>query len=224
MSDKGWSVADEPSLSLAYPPFPRLEWEEPFWTARVVLDSWQDFQPAYKGRDATPRRRKKAAGPAELSVVLPDELTFEGIRAIPSPGQAAAYGYLLDHETEVQAAILRAVFRAYPEFRDKEGYWAEDEEAEEALKARIAPPLKRPEELKALIGLRAVHILRVTRAGFAYVGFEFDCTWDSEHGLGVMTHKRRVVEVGEADSSFEEEVAEADAKPRRKRRRKRGRG
>lgn len=34
------------------------------------------------------------------------------------------------------------------------------------------------------------------------MGFELDCNWDEEHGLGVLMHKNRVVKVGQADVSF----------------------
>ena len=36
----------------------------------------------------------------------------------------------------------------------------------------------------------------------AYVGWEFGCTWDDEHGLGVMTHGNPIVNVGAADIAF----------------------
>jgi len=38
--------------------------------------------------------------------------------------------------------------------------------------------------------------------GNAYIGFELGCTWDEEHGAGVMTYKERVVEIGQAGTSF----------------------
>ena len=38
---------------------------------------------------------------------------------------------------------------------------------------------------------------------FAYIGFEFGCEWDEEHGLGVMMHKDSVVVIGQADTSFD---------------------
>jgi hypothetical protein len=64
-----------------------------------------------------------------------------------------------------------------------------------------------------LIGLSSVHVLSVAKDGIAYIGFEFGCTWDGEHGLGVMTHRDRVIEVGGADTSFLAWIAEQDAEP-----------
>jgi hypothetical protein len=213
-------VSDDSGLSLIYPPFPRLTWDEPCWTARVILASWQRFQPAYDS-DATPRRRRKAADPAELSVSLPEELTDDDVRAVPSPEQAAAFRHLLNAEAEVQAAVLRAVLGAYSDLRESYAFWGDDEVEEEEIRAKLAPFVRHPEEFAGLIGLRAVHILPVAKAGVASVGFEFDCTWDGEHGLGVLTHKRRVIEVGEADTAFEQESAKRDARSRKRVKRKR---
>jgi hypothetical protein len=36
---------------------------------------------------------------------------------------------------------------------------------------------------------------------------EFGCTWDKEHGLGVMTHQTLVIEIGGADTAFLEWIA-----------------
>jgi len=37
----------------------------------------------------------------------------------------------------------------------------------------------------------------VEKDGIPYVGFEFGCTWDEEHGLGVLMHGTRTVEIGD---------------------------
>jgi hypothetical protein len=50
----------------------------------------------------------------------------------------------------------------------------------------------------------------VAKAGHAYVGLELGCTWDEEHGAGVLLHKGRVVEVGQADTSFDDHAAVKD--------------
>jgi hypothetical protein len=203
-------VSDEQALSLSYSPFPRLIWEDPFWTARVTLASWQQFSPAYES-DGTRRPQKQSAGPAGLVVATPDDLDND-VRVLPSLEQAAAYGYLLGHEPAIHAAVVRAIVRAYPDLSSGCDFCAEDEAEEETLRARLAPPVRRPQDLGTLIGLVQVHVLPVARSGTAYIGFEFDCTWDGEHGLGVLAHKGRVVAVGEAEIAFEPKYAKKDAK------------
>jgi hypothetical protein len=110
----------------------------------------------------------------------------------------------LDRQKAIRDAVLCAIFTAYPDWRDEYGY--EEDEAEELM-----PALDRPDQLKQMIGLTNVHVLGVVRAGVAYVGFECGCTWDEENGLGAMTHKGRVVEVGGGDVSFLDWVARRDA-------------
>ena len=55
-----------------------------------------------------------------------------------------------------------------------------------------------------------MHILNVAKEGVAYLGLEFGCEWDQEHGLGVLPHRDRVLEVCQADTSFNEAKAISD--------------
>jgi hypothetical protein len=56
-----------------------------------------------------------------------------------------------------------------------------------------------------------VNVHQVQKDGIPYVGFEFACTWDEEHGLGVLMHGTRTVEIGGADTAFLLWLAEVDA-------------
>jgi hypothetical protein len=73
------------------------------------------------------------------------------------------------------------------------------------------PQVTTPDELKSLFGLANVHIHQASKNGVSYVGLEFECTWDSEHGLGVMIHKNRIVDFGGADTAILEWIADRDA-------------
>lgn len=196
---------DPPPQTLTLPPFPPLAWAEFFWEAEIVLPSWAGFQSRrgpYNGQSSD----APADGGATLHVRPPDE----DARRPPGPEQAAAFRWLMEHEGRVQRAVLDAVFRAYPELR--EGVTFGDDE----LDARWLPAIERPEELRRLMGLSHVHVHDIARDGVAYVGYELGCTWDDEHGVGVLTHRDRVVAVGQADTSFDEWTAwqDRDADPR----------
>ena len=78
------------------------------------------------------------------------------------------------------------------------GCYGDDE-----LEARILPDIKKPEELKKLVGLNTVHVHPDAYQGVAYLGFQFGCSWDEEHGRGVAVHKNRVVEIGAATTAFD---------------------
>lgn len=201
-------MTETPRPRLHAPPFPPLEWDGYFWRGRVVLGSWRGFQcrsGAYASRSST----NESEGTARLSVEAP-----EGVpERPPSPEQANALRYLLENEETIRDAIVLAVFEEYPARRaDLTGQGFVDE-AE-------MPALERPEQLKAFIGLSTVHVLRVVLVDAAYVGFELGCTWDEEHGLGVMTHQGRIVDfpqmgigkVNGADFASEDWVAEEDAR------------
>ncbi len=61
-------------------------------------------------------------------------------------------------------------------------------------------------ERRAAIGetleLESVHVHNKWRDGLSYVGLIFSTGWDDGHGLGVLLHGDRVVQVGGADTAF----------------------
>jgi hypothetical protein len=186
---------------LNVPPFPPLDWDDYFWTGKVVLLSWAGFQ-SRGGAYGAVSSRAKSDGNARLTVTPVNDEE----RTPPVHAQIRAYQLLLDNEPKVHDSVLLAIFAKYPGMRDSYGY--DDEEA-----AELMPEIERAEQLRMLIGLSNVHVLNVAKDGIAYIGFEFGCTWDGEHGLGVMTHRDRVIEVGGADTSFLAWIAEEDADP-----------
>lgn len=91
--------------------------------------------------------------------------------------------------------VLEAVYRHYLEIFDEYAEFA----AEEQL---VMPAANAPADLRELISLTEVFIHPVEHEDRQYVGYEFNCTWETEHGLGVLMHGDRVVRVGEADNAF----------------------
>jgi hypothetical protein len=183
------------------PPFPPLKWDGYSWTGEVTLPSWAGFQ-TRRGSYASVSSKTPSDGTARLAVTALDDEA----RSHPTPEQAAAFRYLIDHEAAVAAAVGQALVEYYPD--EKEAYLDayDDGEAEEL------PDVSEPGEFRSLIGLSSVHVLAVAHDGAAYIGFEFGCVWDTEHGDGVMTHRSRVVATGQADVSFLEWIAKQDAK------------
>ena len=59
------------------------------------------------------------------------------------------------------------------------------------------PDIRAPQELSKLLELQNIYIL-----GDAKIGFQFSCSWEMEHGLGVMTSKGKVMGIGEAEVVF----------------------
>ncbi|MFC9911229.1 DUF6985 domain-containing protein [Streptomyces sp. NPDC127197] len=66
-------------------------------------------------------------------------------------------------------------------------------------------------DLEAHLHVVAVYVHQMTRDGIPYVGIEFCCPCDEEHGVGVLMHGTRTVDVGGADTAFLLWIAERDA-------------
>ena len=186
--------------SLNTPPFPRLVWDQYFWTGEVRLPSWAGFQSRRGGYGAVDRGTP-ADGTARLFVAPVDV----GGRSPPTPKQAAAFLHLLNNEPAVAAAVGRALVDYYHE-EGQDAYLDGFDEGE----VDPLPDASGPNDLRPFVGLSIVHVLSVVRDGIAYVGFEFGCVWDDEHGVGVLTHRGRVVAVGGAATAFDAGAARRD--------------
>jgi hypothetical protein len=200
-------MAETTNPRLDMPPFPPLKWNEYFWTGRIVLTSWRGFQ-CRLGAYASQSSSNESDGLVRVRVEVHDD----GAQSPPSAEQVNAFRYLLEHQDAIRDSLVTAIFEEYPVIRQRflEQGFVNDSEM---------PVLESPDELKAHIGLSTIHVLRVAKNGAAYFGFEFGCTWDEEHGLGVMMHQDRIVElpdmgigkVNDADIASEGWMAEADA-------------
>lgn len=128
----------------------------------------------------------------------------------PTAAQARAFTRLVEQNEAVDDAVMRAILAEYPAYRKLY------QEYDPHTADQVAPLVSTADELERLIDLDAVYVLDVEKDGEAYIGFNFGWRWDREHGLGVMTHAGRVVEVGQADTAFSwpREVWEARATPR----------
>lgn len=116
-----------------------------------------------------------------------------------------AFNYLVENQIEIKMQILNALLEEYPKLQDLYDY--DTQEKEEYM-----PDVRHIEDFKNLIGIANIHLINVEKNGVGYVGFEFGCTWDNEHGLGIMTHKNRIIKIGGGDSAFLTWVARADLK------------
>jgi hypothetical protein len=192
-----WEVLMKPTAW--NPPLPALVWDKYGWSGKDKLPAWQGFQ-SREGEYAAQSSSNQSDGGVQLNVMPPNGVD----ESPPSNEQAAAYHELLANQEFVRDAILKAVFDSYPAWQAMYGYSGDEADG-------LMPPVTAPEYFRRLVGLSTVHILPVAKNGIAYVGFEFGCSWDSEHGLGAMTHQGRIVKIGGADTSFLEWVAENDA-------------
>jgi hypothetical protein len=192
------SMFSEGLLNL--PPLPTMKWNDYYWLSSIMLTSWAGFQSRQGPYDSIDEA-KISDGSTQLIVHTPDKKPHR-----PSTQQIAAYSHLMEQQDYITDSLLQAILSRYPTWRKE---YEEDYGTEEANE--VVPPIQSPEQLKNLIGLGIIHIHTVAKDGVAYVGFELGCNWEEEHGLGVMTHNGRVIDIGSVDFALEDWIARQDA-------------
>jgi len=168
----------------------------------VVLPAWAGFQNRRGSYDSV-SDDSPSTGMVRLCLLPPGDRKH---RLPPTAEQVAAYRFLTEHGKLVHDSVFQALFDEYPSMRAAwlDDYDIQDEDSEEAQEV---PAIQRPEQLRELMGLACVHVLAQARQGIAFIGFEFGCVWEREHGLGVMTHTDRVLAIGDAETSFRAQAA-----------------
>ncbi|HEX7286417.1 MAG TPA: hypothetical protein VF532_09550 [Candidatus Angelobacter sp.] len=169
-----------------------------WWTTTALLPSWKGFQSrkgAYGAQDT----------PAPSDGLVRIVFAPEGRRNQPlTDSEISAVNWAIEHESSISKALISSLLREYPSLQKQYGYSAKE-------KAELMPDVKSAEDLRALIGLSSVNVHQVQKDGIPYMGFEFGCTWDEEHGLGVLMHGTRTVRIGGADTAILLWIAEQDA-------------
>lgn len=112
----------------------------------------------------------------------------------PMPFQQKALNYFFENEEKVLNAVCEGVIQYTPQIRERYKVLPD------------FPELKTIDDVKKNIVVETIHVLGDEKDGVGYLGFNYDCTWDDEHGMGVLMHKDRCVDAGEveiASHSFE---------------------
>jgi len=188
-------------VRLKMPPFPPLTMTLSEWKGRDVFSAWAGFQ-ARQGPYTSRPSSKPSTGAIEFEI---DRLNDDDANPLPpAPEQAAAYGHLKKHQIEIRDRVVRAAFKEFKELK-RRGYFDVDGSDEP-----LAPNIRSVAEMKKHMGLGTLHLTEFAKGGYAYLGLEFGCTWDDEHGFGVLLHKSRIIDVGQADTSFDYFPAKKD--------------
>jgi hypothetical protein len=168
---------------------------------QIQLDAWRGFQN---------RRGTSGSADAERMSDGTCRLATGGDMADDNPEikdyHIKAYSFLLDHQEKIKEYILDRLMKEYRGLQSDYGYHGEE-------KDERMPDISSKNDFKELIGLSNIHLMNVEKDGIGYVGYEFGCSWDTEHGLGVMTYKDKIIQLGGADVAFLSWVARKDQKP-----------
>jgi hypothetical protein len=194
-------MASDPNM-IAQPPFPDLAWtDNDWWEGTAHLPAWAGFQSrggAYGARDGAD------ASDGSVSVILAPY--DPAVSRLPTDAQCRAFAFQRERGAEVVASVLAALVPYYARLRPR---WAAHYDPETLV--RIMPEVAGAEDFRHLIGLSQVHVHPWRKGALSFVGLEFGCTWDPEHGLGAMLLGAEVVRIGAADVAFawEPECAES---------------
>lgn len=150
----------------------------------LILPAWKGFQ-SRQGTYCSKDKQEESDGLVNV-FVSGSEVDYV---KTTTQSQIDSIKYLINNSKEIKDAILMALLNEIPDLR---------EHYEELI-----PEIIYIEDFKKCIGLGNLHIMNVDKDGFAYIGFEMGCDWDMEHGIGIMTHKNKVIAIGQAHTAFD---------------------
>lgn len=167
-----------------------LTWDGYAWAGTIPRGVWASVDVRYSPDD---RRRRPARGRPPIAVSV--RPVRERPPAPPQAVQLAATAYHVDHAAAIMGAVLPAILDHY--LAERAGWVA----VLHGL-AHLVPPIRSTRGLRSLVRLTGLHVMPFAKDDLAYTGLEFACSWDDEHGLGVMTYGDRVIAVGAADTAW----------------------
>ncbi len=106
-------------------------------------------------------------------------------------GQYTAYQSLMENWSDLQLNLLNSILTYYKQERHELGY---DIEVNENY-----PTVETTEQILEMISLDAIVVRYADVFEARHIGITFNCTWDTENGLGLRLLNEKVTEVGYQD-------------------------
>jgi hypothetical protein len=159
--------------------------DEPLQSTSVKLKSWQSFF-------------------GEETEDLPcDVLDADGeLLTSLKASHRKGLKYLQDNQQIILQSVLTALLKEYPALQRRYGYKGKE-------KRDFMPGVKEIKGFAPLLSPTCIYVLSRYKNRFPYMGYSFHCSWDAEHGLGVMMYQDQVVAIGGADVAFAPPASEA---------------
>lgn len=158
----------------------------------VTLPCWNGY---YLYDDTYKPKKNKVATDGRIELWVEGAAdTANGLHF--SGEQIHAYWFLVEHQESIKHSILQGLKREFARLlSDEYGSWDHEHPAFPQPAA-----LTGEFDFKDYIGPESISIGEDARNGAAYLTWRFRCRWDVEHGLDIITHKERVIEIApEAD-------------------------
>ena len=158
----------------------------------IELPCWDGY---YLYSEAYKLKKNKVVTGGRIDLWVDGEIGQDS-NLLFSEEQINAYFFLTEHQEGIKRSILQSLRQQFSELLADE-YQSQDRE-DPAL-PRLAD-LNEDFDFKDYIGPESIQIGTDIKDGSAYVTWRFRCRWDEEHGLDIVTHKERVLEIApEAD-------------------------
>ena len=167
---------------------PTLTWESGLWITEQYLPSWcgtQSRRGPYGGKD----KSESSDGISRLMFCADNEETP------PADYQLSAYNYLIENEKEIYTSIIEALLIKYPSIYEMYNDFVKEN-------GGFIPKTMNATSIKNHIGLSNIYFIEEELDSIGYIGFELGCTWEIEHGLGIMTHKQKILEIDDAETAW----------------------
>lgn len=75
--------------------------------------------------------------------------------------------------------------------------WFNKDEAEKLL-----PEIRFPSHLKNIVGVSSINVHPIEQDSKPFIGVELGCTWEAEHGVGILLLGDEPLEIGGADTAI----------------------
>lgn len=148
---------------------------------KINLPAWSSYQitqGAYNSSD------QNVSSKAIFKIIIDSQTESGPISILES--QVAAIKYLQNNDERIKDVVIDSLFDIFPNLSNY---------------GEPLPEIENKAYFKDHIHLSNVLPLDAEKDGVAYIGLEFECTWEEEHGLGIMIHKDKVVDIGDAVSA-----------------------
>lgn len=162
------------------------------WEGEILLPVWEGW--ACKAEQIYGGSGAPSTGAVEVDILSPDDDEAE-----PTVEQGQALRDAMEHQAIVQQQIVKAVQSYYAELVERLGKHAHRFLSQGGL--GLPARFDNAGELKGHLRPSRLHIGNTSRMGSALVGYEFECSWDVEHGLGVLVHDKQVIAVGDSETA-----------------------
>jgi hypothetical protein len=169
-----------------------------WWKTKVVLPEWADCK--YIEDEDISQDKPLENTPGSIEIVFAPEGRDSSLL---TESEILKITWFIENSIVVSNAVMESIYEAYPSLKEEYGY-SQDERED------YMPDISSISDLKELISRPTINIHQIEKDTIPYIGFEFECKWDPEHGLGVLMNGTRTVKIGGADTAFTLWIAERD--------------